>query len=350
MFGFKKSKGTRNIRKKDDDQTDIATDESVGAADIVRRTAASEPRTPNPKTTGTTPTLSFGADNSAEAIETKRLHSGYELGRASMEGGSRQQDVDQRGYSREDMAELASESYRRKATPPVEATVRYPFAPEGIPDAHEIYLAKQLRRQRQAAGLADAEMDVDDGDGDSDASDSAIRRNGGQDYISLSDGLASSRIRSLQADVHMDDGAMAEGEDELDAVIVDKNERAEFNRTARRAKEESIEQAQEEDEPSDWEKEQLRNAGFAPALPRQAKNDGTQHHNMPTDDGGFEYDDAMLSFLLGQEKNQLALEQDQLQAAQAELNAAKDALDTISKNIAETQAQWRHFSSLAKSV
>ncbi|KAJ2747970.1 hypothetical protein GGI20_000057 [Coemansia sp. BCRC 34301] len=345
MFAFKKSKGKRNIRKKDDDKDGVATDESLGAADIVRRTANGEPKAATPKTASTTPGLSFGVENSAEAIVTKRLHLGYELGSTNSEGSPHERE-----YSKEYMAALASETYRHNVIPPVEASVPYPFASEGIPDAHEIYLAKQLRRQRQAAGIANAEMDIDDTDSDSNTSGTAIRHSGGQDYISLSDGLVSSRTRSSQAATHLDDGAIVEGEDEFDAVIVNKSERAEFNRTSRRAKEESIEQAQEEDEPSDWEKEQLRSAGFAPAQPQQPKSDRTRSQGMPRDEGGFEYDDTLLSFLLGQERNQLALEQDQLQATQAELCATKDTLDTIVKSIAETQAQWSHFSSLARSV
>ncbi|KAJ2831483.1 hypothetical protein FBU31_002265 [Coemansia sp. 'formosensis'] len=246
------------------------------------------------------------------------------------------------------MAALASETYRPKPTPLGETATPYPFSSEGIPDAHEIYLAKQLRRQRQAAGPVDVDMNVD-GDNDSDGVEAGFGRNGGQDFILLSDGPSGSKIRGSQIDSHLDDGALVEGEDELDSMIVDKNERAEFNRTARRAKEESIKQAQEEDEPSDWEKEQLRNAGFSSTQLRQPRS-GVHSHDLPKDEGGFEYDDTLLSFLLGQEKNQLALEQDQLQAAQAELSATKEALDTIVKNIAETQGQWNHFSSLAKSV
>ncbi|KAJ1892944.1 hypothetical protein LPJ71_007319 [Coemansia sp. S17] len=339
MFGFKKSKGKRNIRKKDDEQDDVATDESAGTADIIRRVAATEIRTPTPNI-ASTPNLSFGVDNSAEAIETRRLHSGHALDGTNKDGTILQNDAEERVYSREDMAALASETYRPKSTMP-DATP-YPFSSEGIPDAHEIYLAKQLRRQRQAAGPADTDMDVDGDD-----SETGVQRN--DDFISLSDGLANSKNRSSQVDIHFDDDSIVEGEDELDQVIVDKTEHAEFNRTARRAKEESIEQAQEEDEPSDWEKEQLRNAGFASAQLRQSEN-GAHSHDLPVDEGGFEYDDTLLSFLLGQEKNQLALEQDRLKAAQAELSATKDALDTILKNIAETQGQWNHFSSVAKSV
>ncbi|KAJ2890439.1 hypothetical protein IWW38_004128, partial [Coemansia aciculifera] len=348
MFGFKKSKGRQNIRKKDDDQVDEAADKSVAAADIVRRTVDTEQKSSTPKATSSTPGLSFGIDNGPVEIETKRLHSDHKLGGVDMEEPSHQYQASERGYSREDMAALAAESHRSKTTLPAEATKPYPFASEGIPDAQEIYLAKQLRRQRQAAGLAGTEMGVDDSEDDSEASDTTIRRNGGQDYISLSDGLASSRIRSLQADVYLDDGDIAEGEDEHDVVIVDKTERAEFGRTMRRAKEESIEQAQEEDEPSDWENEQLRNAGFAHAQLRKFKGDEAQSFGVPRDEGGFEYDDTLLSFLLGQEKNQLALEQDALQSAQAELSATKDALEEIVKNITETRAKWVHFSSLAK--
>ncbi|KAJ2493805.1 hypothetical protein IWW37_000191 [Coemansia sp. RSA 2050] len=344
MFGFKKSKGKRNIRKKDDGQDDTATDEGTGTADIIRRVTATGAKALTPKT-ATTPSLSFGADVDAKAIGTKKLTSGYELDGIKEEPILRD-DTEERGYSKEDLAALASESHHLKPTSLDVAAAPYPFSSEGIPDAHEIYMAKQLRRQRQAAGPIDADMDVDN---DADGSEPGFYGDGDRDFISLSDGFASSRIRSSQIDSRFDDGAVAEGEDELDAVIIDKNERAEFNRTARRAKEESIEQAQDEDEPSDWEKEQLRSAGFASTLLRQSKG-GDRSYDVPKDEGGFEYDDTLLSFLLGQEKNQLALEQDRLKAAQAELSATKDALDTIVKHIAEAQGQWNHFSSLARSM
>ncbi|KAJ2684072.1 deoxycytidyl transferase [Coemansia spiralis] len=330
MFGFKKSKGKRNIRKKDDDQDDTATDEGAGAADIIRRVTVTETKAPTPKA-ATTPSLSFGVDANSEAIETKKLSSGHELDGIN-EGSVLRGDTEERGYSKEDLAALASESHHRKPAPVDVAAAPYPFASEGIPDAHEIYMAKQLRRQRQAAGPVG--MDVDEGDG----SEPGFHGDGDRDFISLSDGFTSSKIRGSQIDSHLDDGAVAEGEDELDAVIVDKNERAEFNRTARRAKEESIEQAQDEDEPSDWEKEQLRNAGFASAALRQPRGGG-RSHDLPKDEGGFEYDETLLSFLLGQEKNQLAIEQDRLQATQAELSATKEALATIVKHIAEAQGQ-----------
>ncbi|KAJ2467728.1 hypothetical protein GGI02_003936 [Coemansia sp. RSA 2322] len=356
MFGFKKTKGNRNIRKKANEDTNEPEHDDTGAADIVRRAAAPAEKFHTSKGPASS-NLSFRTDDNVDVISTGKSRSEYEIDRADDQHESQPNEVESRGYSKEELSALASESLHPNIIPVVESAAPYPFSSEGIPDAHEIYMAKQLRRQRQAAGQIEAGVRMEaDLDMDLDASndeglDRAAYSRGDDGFISLSEGIASSKIRESEDGSPFDDGSIAEGEDEFDTVIIGKNDRAEFNRTVHRAKEESVENAQDEDEYSDWEKEQLRNAGIAPALVSRLKNRSeTQSLGIPQDEGGFDHDDALLAFLLGQEKNQLALEQDQLQTALAELAVANDEHSSLEKSIAETQEKWNHFSSLAKQV
>ncbi|KAJ1858989.1 hypothetical protein LPJ76_000574 [Coemansia sp. RSA 638] len=254
MFAFKKSKGRRNIRKKETDDDEMAADS--GSADI-------------------------------EEIQT-----------------------------------LKDETLVRNAQPASDTA--YPFSNEGIPDAQEIYMAKKLRRQRQAA----QKMNGEDSDKE-------------EDFISLSDNMANSQIRSAEH-VSLND-AIAEGEDEMEAVIIDKGERAEFGRVAKQAMEESIDQAHD-DEMSDWENEQLRNAGVS----APHKSSKLQAH-LPKDNG-FKFDMDQFKFIIAQDKNQLAIEQDRLRSAKEKLVASSNALDQLRQNIEQAQKQYDHFSSLAKST
>ncbi|KAJ2556645.1 hypothetical protein EV175_001864 [Coemansia sp. RSA 1933] len=259
---------------------------------------------------------------------------------------------EERTYSHEDLDALRSGSKRpddltamdvdseEQPTNNQEKTV-YPFAGEGIPNAQDIYMAKKLRRQRQAV----LKM-ADDDDAEDDEDMAAIRES--DDFIALSDEMASSRIRGTTSQEILDNGA-EEGEDEMDKVLVDKNDRAKFNRIMRMAKEESIEHAQDEDEPSDWENGQLRNAGITSIIDGKAGKQ-TRAASLPKDTGNYEFDESHLEFLLEQETSQLALEEDRLRVAKERREQASNALEDLSKQLSEAQKQWDHFSSLVCSL
>ncbi|KAJ2827705.1 hypothetical protein IWW50_001759 [Coemansia erecta] len=296
MFSFKKSKGRRNIRKKETDDEEMAVDS--GAADIIKRTATPKSESAAGKSSRPSLQIKELADERAEQSE------------------------DPRQYTRDDIQALKEETPIRQSEPASEAA--YPFSSEGIPNAQDIYMAKKLRRQRQAAHKMNEE-------------DSANE----EDFISLADNMASSQIRGTdRVDL---ENSIAEGEDELDAVIIDKGERAEFGRIAKQAMEESIDHAHD-DEMSEWENEQLRNAGIA-APP---KFDARQA-SLP-EDNGFKFDMNQFKFIIAQEKNQQAIEQDRLKLAKEKLAASSYALDELRQNIEKAQKQYDHFSSLAKTT
>ncbi|KAJ1964091.1 hypothetical protein GGI12_001637, partial [Dipsacomyces acuminosporus] len=324
MFGFKKSKGRKNIRRKDEGATpEVAAEDH--AADIVKR--SSKPSAKQESAVTNSPGLSFGVDQSAgEFIEVKKSRASAKI--KGLIAEQRAQDTEQTKYTAGDIQSLKKET---------EKAALYPFSNEGIPNAHEIYMAKKLRRQRQA------ELRMEDVD---DSVDTIAMHNDDEEFISLTDDLANSKIASSELRDFMDDGA-TEGEDEEDAVIIGKNDRQEYASSSRRAKEEAVGQAQEEDESSDWENEQLRNAGVAPLKPHSADARSTR---LPVDRGGFEFDGSFLNFLLAQEKNQLGIERDRLETVQRDVERTREALGEIQKESEVAQKQWDHFTAMSKSA
>ncbi|KAI7829222.1 hypothetical protein BX661DRAFT_197998 [Kickxella alabastrina] len=327
MFGFKKSKVRRNIRKRDDN---AAEEELVDDApvNIVKRSTkqTSKPATPLSASTG----LSFGTEDKSDSTQTQKIRASLQLN-DGLVGQTGANEAGARTYLAEDFEALKSASAKPlDLSEETCADKAYPFADEGIPNAQDIFLAKKLRRQRQAAAAAATDQQDDGLDIDQD------RFSEGDDFISLTDNMASSRVNDTnetKLDDPFDDGA-AEGEDELDMVIIDKTERNEFNFTARRAKEQSIEQAQDADEPSDWENEQLRNAGVS--LHIEPRVSGLR---LPEDNGGLEFDDSLLRLMLEEDRNQLKIEQHRLEKAQANLQRSRDAVLVIRKGTEEAQAQ-----------
>ncbi|KAI8324693.1 hypothetical protein GQ54DRAFT_316080 [Martensiomyces pterosporus] len=334
MFGFKKPKGRRNIRKKQEGAVEEAAsqDEPTG---IVKRTSKLSSKV-DAVSTASSPGLSFGSEQGSEFIKVRKSRPSARIKEIISEQSTR--DAEERKYTDDDIQALKDESAKPTSDtylPPEAAASRYPFSNEGLPDAQEIYMAKKLRRQRQAAQrMEDAEDGVNSG---------AMRNE--DDFVSLADGLASSTIGSTKLDDLLDDGA-TEGEDEGDVVIIGKNEREEYSRSSRIAKEESIMHAQEEGEASDWENEQLRNAGVASANPHLDKR-GVQR---PVDSGGFEFDSSYLGFLIAQEKNQLALEKNRLMAVQNDIEHTNAALKAIQEEAEVAQKQWEHFTAITKAT
>ncbi|KAJ2611301.1 hypothetical protein H4S08_003231 [Coemansia sp. RSA 1365] len=202
--------------------------------------------------------------------------------------------------------------------------VAYPFSSEGLPNAKDIYMAKKLRQQRRAA----QQMDANEGAGE-------------EDFVKLSDDMANSQISSEEPDNL--GGPAVEGEDEFDTVIIDKNERKEFARSTKKALEESIEHAHD-DEISDWEHAQLRNAGIANIT-----------HNTPKriplpKDTGFKFNSEDLKFMIAQENNQLGMERDRLKSAEERLKASTQATENLQRDIEQAQKQYNHFLSMVKDL
>ncbi|KAJ2401995.1 hypothetical protein GGI23_001022 [Coemansia sp. RSA 2559] len=353
MFGFRKSKAKRSIRKRDDSATESGLENDDGPADVVKRNSkAATPRQESRTLGASSGTgLSFGADEDVHLTNMKMNRSNLHINDIVGEHVIQDEDTT-RTYSHAEINVLKSGSERpddgvsmdvdpeKGAASNQEATTVYPFAVEGVPNAQEIYMAKKLRRQRQA----EQRMNDDDGENDEEMAD--IRES--DDFIALSDEMASSRIRGTTRQELLDDGAV-EGEDEMDTIIIGKNDRAEFDRNLRMAKEESIEHAQDEDEPSDWENEQMRNAGVASIVHGKFSN-RTHTASLPKDTGNYRYDGSHLTFLLEQEKDQLALEEDRLRVAKERREQSSKALEDLTKQLAEAQVQWDHFSSLVRSL
>ncbi|KAJ2712576.1 hypothetical protein H4R19_002684 [Coemansia spiralis] len=304
MFSFKKARGRQNIRRKETAAEDGAGAEELG--DVVKRSV-------KPRAESRPPGLP-----------------GMALGSSSGGGG----DGNERTYSRTEMDELKEDS-STAGTPDTGGA--YPFAAEGIPDSQQIYMAKKLRRERRAAQAMD-EPGVAENNNDDE-----------EDFIRLSDDMEDARLddaggaRTSDADVSDADDRETGGEDAFDAVIVDKNERAAFNRAARKAMEESIAQAHDS-EMSDWESAQLRSAGV-PAMAAPA----SQAPLLP-EDGGFEFDGEQLKFMIAQATNQLAADEARLATAKERLAASSTALEELEHNIEHAQRQYDHFLSLAKAT
>ncbi|KAJ2801190.1 hypothetical protein H4R20_003775 [Coemansia guatemalensis] len=203
-------------------------------------------------------------------------------------------------------------------------TTAYPFSSEGLPNAKDIYMAKKLRQQRRAAQQMDA-------------AESA----GEEDFIKLSDDMANSQISSEEPDNL--GGPAVEGEDEYDAVIIDKSERAEFARSTKKSLEETIERAHD-DELSEWEHAQLRNAGIA------TLKESTGKQMPPPKDGGFEFNSEDLKFMIAQEKNQLDIDKERLKSAKERLEASALAIENLQRDVEQAQKQYDHFASLAKDM
>ncbi|KAJ2676306.1 hypothetical protein IWW42_000594 [Coemansia sp. RSA 1085] len=275
MFASKKSKGRRNIRKKEADAAEEAHES--GSAAVIKRSAKSN--------TASTKNNRLAAQNKGSAAD-KSEHT-------------------ERQYTDEDLLALKEDTLESS----------YPFSSGEIPNAQEIYMAKRLRRQRQAAHkMAD---DVD--------------------YIRLSKDLDEAQVFTSDGDTM---GHVAiDGEDELDTVIIDKNERSEFENISKQAMKESIEHM---NEMSDWENEQLRNAGVSTSN-RKSQNE------LPKD-SGFAFDMEQFKFIIAQEENQMAIDQERLSAAKGKLQASLQKLEELQQSIGHAQKQYDHFVSLVKST
>ncbi|KAJ1988600.1 hypothetical protein GGI26_002446 [Coemansia sp. RSA 1358] len=359
MFGFRKPKGKRSIRKRPDGSVRDEVDEEETPTDVVKRSVKSTGRQES-RTLGASSStgLSFGDESASDVISPKKPQTGLRIEEVIVEQRIEDSE-DQRSYTIKEIEALKSSTDRLVSATAMDIDleevtadkikeeqngVAYPFATDGIPNAQEIYLAKKLRRQRQIV------QRNDDEDIESDVHMEDVRER--EDYIALSDDLASSCINTTTAradDDLLDDGD-TEGEDELDTIIIDKTERAEFLRNAQKAKEESIEKAQDEEEPSDWENEQLRNAGIASATIRSIQGNGRLSASLPKNNNSYKYDSSHLAFLLGQEKNQLSIEQERLQVAQSRHIQSNNTLEKLQSQMNETQKQWDHFSSLVRSL
>ncbi|KAJ2783321.1 hypothetical protein H4R18_001767 [Coemansia javaensis] len=290
MFSFKRTKGRHNIRRKDAAAADEDAADS-GAADIVKRSAK-----PGAKQRGVATAAGLGGGSGSAAAE-----------------------------------DAGPEGTQPAAAGVAERAGAYPFSTDGIPDSQQIYMAKKLRRERQAA----QRMGGDGAEGEGEKEEE-------EDFIRLSDDMESSRLDGPGEEDTLGDIAV-EGEDEHDAVIVDKAERAEFNRVARMAMDESIAQAHS-DRDDDWESAQLRSAGV-PALPRAA---GEQPR--APEDEGFELDREQLRFMLAQEEGQLAVEEERLTTARKRLAAAEAALEDLGRQIEHAQKQYDRFLALTKAA
>ncbi|KAJ1940789.1 hypothetical protein EC988_006934, partial [Linderina pennispora] len=319
MFGFKKSKGRRNIRKKDDS----AFEDDGTTADIVKRSA--KPAAKPERTIGGSTGLSFSAEAAPTEPAPGKWNGSVVPDQNASAADTRILPSKDEGASIKSAVDEAERNLVKGQQAP------YPFATDGIPDAQQILQAKILRRQRQAAGAhgLDGEFDEDDeGFGD---------RSNEPDYISLSNNLAGSRISGPGLDNPYDDDDDISGnvaaEDEDDAVIIDKKEREQYKESSRLAKEQLIEEAQEASEASDWENEQLRNAGVTStqaSLKRQARN-------RPKDTGNFEFDDSYMNFLLGQEEDQLVIDEDRLKTLEKDIEQTASALKDIADEMEAAQ-------------
>ncbi|KAJ2852548.1 hypothetical protein IWW36_000177 [Coemansia brasiliensis] len=285
MFASKKSKGRRNIRKKEADAAEEA--HGSGSAAVIKRSAKS-----NSVSTKNSRLATHNKDAAADKLEHVE---------------------EQRQYTDDDLLALKEESSVSVA----KSESNYPFSSGDIPNAQEIYMAKKLRRQRQAA-----QKMVDD-----------------VDYIRLSEDLNDTQIYTSEADTM---GYVAiDGEDELDRVIIDKNERSEFEHISKQAMKETIEQM---DDMSDWENEQLRNAGVSASF-----NQSNNHKQLPKDNG-FKFDMDQFKFIIAQEENQMAIDQSRLNTAKEKLEASLQKLDELQQSISHAQKQYDHFLSLVKST
>ncbi|KAJ1730805.1 hypothetical protein LPJ61_002833 [Coemansia biformis] len=334
MFSSKKAKGRQNIRRKEAAAGDGAADD--GLADVVKRSAKPKAESKPYGISGMALGSGGGSDGgdgggggaAVGGARPGRARAALQIPNHTPEHA--EGDGGERAYSHADILELKGESARTGA--PEADGVVYPFADEGIPDSQQIYMAKKLRRERRAVQAAEEPGNAHD-----------------EDFIRLSDDMEDSRLDDAEdtgaGDAGMsdlDDGA-AEGEDENDAVIVDKNERAEFSRVSRKAMEESVAQVNES-ELSDWESAQLRSAGVA-TVPRAAG----QGPLLP-EDAGFEFDHEQLRFMIEQEASQLAVEEARLSAARDRLAASTAALEELDRSIEHAQRQHDHFMSLNKAT
>ncbi|KAJ2841145.1 hypothetical protein J3B02_006028, partial [Coemansia erecta] len=103
----------------------------------------------------------------------------------------------------------------------------------------------------------------------------------------------------------------------------------------------------EEDESSDWEREQLRNAGISLVL-EKPKSKATA--KLPENSSGFSFDDAFLNMVISEEENQLNIEQDRLEKLQAQMQRSKEKASAIQDNLKQAEAQLEHFTSMAKTI
>ncbi|KAJ1944712.1 hypothetical protein FBU59_002527 [Linderina macrospora] len=332
MFGFRKSKGRRNIRKKDDS----ALEDDGTAVEIVKRSAKSTAR--SERTIGGSTGLSFGTETTPTDTMPNNWHENMAVNQDTQMAETHTPHAQDEGHNVELVAE-GSKSEPTKSEP-----APYPFATDGIPDAQQILQAKKLRRQRQAVELYGLDDEFDDDD------EGFGSRNSQPDFISLSDNLAGSRISgpnlSNPYDEDDDISGNAAAEDEDDAVIIDKKEREQHRESSRLAKEQLIEEAQEASEVSDWENEQLRNAGVTSSRSTLKR----QSHSRPKDTGSFKFDDSYMSFLLGQENGQLGIDEDRMKTLEKDIAQTAGALKDIASEMEAAQKQWDHFSTMAKSV
>ncbi|KAJ2078690.1 hypothetical protein H4R24_004297 [Coemansia sp. RSA 988] len=314
MFSSRKLKGRRNIRKKGVDTNEDASNSE--STDVIKR--SSKPKT-DAKASGTS-NLSF-RNGDSESISARKDRSSMRV-KEVVAMAAEHESADQQ-YPQEDMA-ILEETSTNQVSKSKPGTVTYPFSSEGLPNSKDIYMAKKLRQQRRAAH----HMDVTESAGE-------------EDFIKLSDGMANSQISSEEPDNL--GGPAVEGEDEFDSVIIDKNERAEFAQSTKKALKESIEHAHD-DEISEWENAQLRNAGIATFNPTASKQ-------IPSPkDSGFEFNCEDLKFMIAQEKNQLDIENERLKSAKERLEDSTHAIEKLQQDLEQTKKKYNHFSSLAKDM
>ncbi|PIA13783.1 hypothetical protein COEREDRAFT_89302 [Coemansia reversa NRRL 1564] len=314
MFSSRKSKGRRNIRKKDFDTNEDATNSE--STDVIKR---SSKLNTDAKVSGAS-NLRFGNGN-PESVAVRKERSSMRA-KEFVAMKTEHEQVDQQ-YPQDDMSILENAKVVQGSESKADDVI-YPFSNEGLPNAKEIYMAKKLRQQRRAA----QHMDVEGSAGE-------------EDFIKLSDDMANSQISGEELDNL--GGPAVEGEDEFDTVIIDKNERAEFARSTKKALEESIEHAHD-DEISDWEHSQLRNAGIV----NIAQNTGKQIP-LPKDNG-FEFNSEDLKFMIAQENNQLGIENERLKSANEQLEASTQAAENLQRDLEQAQKQYDHFLSMVKEL
>lgn len=299
MFGFRKSKGRRknNTQKAD---TEIVDEDVDSPVDVVVKRSSKRDGGSNSKL------------NKISVTSTTKRQAEQDIGSIK----ENEMDVEQP----EPVAQEDTGS-------------QFPFESQssGIPNAQEIYMAKKLRNQRRVTAQNQPEED---------------------DYIALSEEFADSSLRhpTLVSVEEALDEFRVEGEDEMDRIIVDGGERDEFNQKVRQANIESVELAQDEDEPSDWEREQLRNAGIGTPSLGHFRSDTAKdtRHELPKDEGGAEFDREYLDFVMKQEKAQLEMDQQKLNAVLNKIEDAEKMLEEIQQSSEDTQKQWDHFMSLEK--
>ncbi|KAJ1858814.1 hypothetical protein LPJ73_001869 [Coemansia sp. RSA 2703] len=183
-----------------------------------------------------------------------------------------------------------------------------------FPSAQDVYAARRQRQQQQAVLAAG----VDDDDE--------------EDYVALSVGASDA---ASDAELGGDS-----------PLLVGREERALGNLAARRTKAQQVQEAQSDDESSDWERAQLQSAGVA--LDSVAR-DGQKRRNRWADDG-WQFDARFMRLVVDEEERMLGEELERLRVAEAGLKSAVAAVERADAGIAQAQQQLEHFTALGKSL